>query len=163
MQSGLRFKEEGSRACTDIFMSDEAGNISIIGRNLLFTTFTREEISAHINDLQAYAKGNGLHLSGAVVIATYNEELEFKCIHVSNSNTKEDEVDTKVSTSKTDKPKKKKSLSVDQKLALIKEFYREKGSFPKPGDSYRDFKIGVFWANREKNKDVYDRIRRELE
>ena len=163
LQSCARFKEEGARSCTDIFMSDAAGNIKINGRNELFTVFTTEDINRHINELQTYAKTNKLHLSGSFVIAVYNDGTEYKVIHVSNSTSKEDSVDAKISTSKTDKPKKKKTLTVDEKLALVKDFYKEHSSFPNPSDTHKGFKIGTFWANLEKNKDVYERIKREVE
>lgn len=163
LQSSARFKEEGARSCTDIFTADAAGNIKINGKNELFTVFTTNDIDRHINELQTYAKANKLHLSGAFVIAVYNDGIEYQVVHVSNSTMKKDDVDAKISTSKTDKPKKKKSLTVDEKLALIKDFYKEHSSFPKPSDTHKGFKIGIFWANLEKNKDVYERIKREVE
>lgn len=162
MQSGLRFKEEGARTCSDVFMSDKDGNINIIGKNLMFTIFTAEDVNRHITELQTYAKTNKLHLSGGIVVARYDDGIDYKVIHISNTTAKEDDVDAKVQTAKTEKPKKKKTLTADEKLALIKDFYHEKGSFPKPNDVHKGFKIGTFWANLEKNKDTYDRIRREL-
>ena len=163
MQSNVRFKEEVSRVCTDIFSSDEAGNILITGKNLMFTKFTMEEINQHIIDLQAYAKNNKLHLSGAFVIAKYETGIEFKCIQVSNTTAKEADVSAKITTSKTEKAKKKQSLNQDQKLALIKAYYHENESFPTSSTVYKGVKIGTFWTNLEKNKNTYERVKKELE
>ena len=98
MQSNVRFKEEGSRVCTDIFSSDEAGNIIITGKNLMFTKFSTEEINNHILELQNYSKTNKLHLSGALILATYDTGVDFKCIQISNSTAKEADISAKITT-----------------------------------------------------------------
>ena len=163
MKSGLRFKEPGARICTDVFSSDENGNIGLIGKSELFTIFTTEELNQHINDLQSFSKTNKLHLSGSLIIAIYNEGVAYKTIRVSNSNVKEDDVEAKIGTQAIDKPQKKKTLSMDEKVAYVKDFYREHGSWPKPSDEHKGFKIGTFWANLCKNSSLHERIQHEVE
>ena len=159
IQSQLKFREgENGKVVSDVFRSNQ--NIIQLQSHSQFTMlFTKAEISEHINALQTFSQSNKYHISGFVTIGYYHgTDIKYLNMKITNRNITESETFVKIITRKAPAPEKKKPLTVDDKIELIKKFYRENARLPNPEDELDGCKIGKFIEKLEKDSSVLDII-----
>ena len=156
MSSQLKFKEQSRKNISDVFDSDENGDIHLKGRKLLFEHFTHDQINSHLRQLQEYAKKQSLHIKGYVTIAIYKgNDLSFENIKVSLKTLTSADTNVKVMSKNPDAVPKKAMKTLEEKIALVKKFYHEKGRLPSPNDVYETERIGTFLQKMKADTEVY--------
>lgn len=159
LQSQLKFRDgENAKFENDIFKS--AHNIVAIISHKLFTTlFSKTEITYHIEELQSFASTNKFHLSGFVTIGSYSgSNIEYYNLKVSNKNIIESSTYVKILTKKTPDGDKKKPVTVDEKVELVRKFFNIYGRLPDPKEEMDGCKIGKFVEKLENDNQIFELI-----
>lgn len=160
LQSQLKFREgEKAKIVSDVFRSNE-NVISIQSHSQFTMLFSKTEIREHLEALQVFSQSNKYHLSGFVTVGYYHgTDIKYINIKVTNKNITETDTFVKILTRKTEVVEKKKPLSVDDKIELIKKFYHANGRLPDPTEEIEGCKIGKFIEKLEKDSDTLTVIR----
>lgn len=159
LQSQLKFRSgEDAKLENDIFKTNQ-NNIAIISHKLFTTLFSKDEITSHIEDLQTFASTNKFHLSGFVTIGHYvGNNIEYYNLKVTNKNIAEVGTYVKILTKKTPETDKKKPVSVDEKIELVRKFYGIHGRLPDPDEELEGCKIGKFVEKLENDSQIFEII-----
>ena len=160
LQSQLKFREgENSKVVSDVFVSNQ--NVIQLQSHSQFTMlFTRAEINEHIEDLQIFSQANKYRLSGFLTIGYYESNtIKYANLKVTNKNVTETETFVKILTRKTAETERKKSVSVDEKIELVKRFYNMNGKLPDPKDELDGCKIGKFVEKLENDSELFEVIK----
>lgn len=160
LQSQLKFRDgENAKFESDVFKS--AHNIVAIISHKLFTAlFSKAEITSHIEELQTFASTNKFHLSGFVTIGCYvGNNIEYYNLKVTNKNIIESPTYVKILTKKTPDTDKKKPITVDEKVELVRKFFNIHGRLPNPDEELEGCKIGKFVEKLENDNQIFELIR----
>ena len=160
LQSQLKFREgENSKVVSDVFKSNQ--NVITLQSHSQFTMlFSKPEINEHISSLQTFSQANRYHLSGFVTVGYYNgSDIKYQNIKVTNKNMTETDTFIKILTKKKEETEKKKPITVDEKIELIKRFYESNGRLPDPKDEIDGCKIGKFIEKLENDSQVLEIVR----
>lgn len=163
IQSQLKFKEEESRNISTIFGSASNGSILILPPNQYVTKFSEREINEHIATLQKYSITNKLHLKGFVTIARYvGSEISYENISVTNKKIARSPTVIKIMTKNPTDSSQRKTLTKDEKIGLVEEFYKIHKRLPNPAEKFKEINIGGFVEKLGTDSETYINLLKTL-
>ena len=158
IQSQLKFKEQGVRNINSVFRSYNSGNIYLYGDNCYNHLYTHDEIMQHIGELQTYARMNNLHISGNLIVAQRGRnDISYEQIKVSLRNARVLPCAIKI-TAKTRETERKTPLTIEEKVALVLQYYAENDRLPTTEVVYNDFNLGKWFNDVHTQHSLYDSI-----
>lgn len=158
IQSQLKFKEQGVRNVNSVFRSYNSGSIYLYGDNSFNHLYTHDEIMQQIGELQAYARMNNLHISGSLIIANRGRnDIAYEQIKVSLRKVKVTPCTIKI-TAKTRETERRPPLTIEEKVALVLQYYAENDHLPTTEVVYNDFNLGKWFNDVQTQHRLYDSI-----
>ena len=158
VQSALKFKENGARNINGVFRAYNSGYIYIFGESLFNHLYTRDEITQHIGEIQAYARMNHLHLSGFLIIGIRGRtDVAYERLKLSLRKVSSASCSIKI-TAKVRDAEPKHSLTLEEKVALVMQYYEENERLPDVDVVYNDFKLGKWLDSVHSQHVLYQSI-----
>lgn len=158
VQSALKFKETGARNINGVFRSYNSGAIYLYGESLFNQLYSRDDITQQIGELQAYARVNHLHISGYLIIGIRGRtDVAYERLKVSLRKITAAPCSIKI-TAKVRDAEPKHSLTLEEKVALVMQYYEENERLPDADVVYNDFKLGKWLESVHTQHALYQSI-----
>lgn len=158
VQSALKFKENGARSINTVFRAYASGSIYLYGSAQFNSLYTRDVISHHVGELQAYARVNHLHISGYLIVGIRGRtDVAYERLKVSLRKVVSEPCTLKI-TAKVKDSEPKHSLTLEEKVALVMQYYEENERLPEADVVYNDFKLGKWLESVHTQHALYQSI-----
>lgn len=136
------------------FKCDENGVYPV-----MYEWYQRSGFERDLDEMYEYVKDERLKVKGTIFAVKRegeNSDPQQVCIKLDRKGYEYIECSFNVSM-RSDKPKKK-SLKLEDKLALFKEYWTKHHKVPGPSEIYKDFKVGAFYKTCQKNSEVMEQV-----